>query len=162
MSVQPNMFINKFAIIKVWIIRCYLCWESASCHLEQSMKSSQRCHLSFRKWLGVHHLFTGIKENKGILEIGNSMCRAVEMTKSLACVGNCKYFTLVAMLDIFGGDTRQGRPCKRRADHRVGYIKPKSLLFPWDWQNVCNPWSVQGSLLGFRKKILFLCIFNIV
>ena len=53
--------------------------------------------LSFRKWLRVHYVFTGSKENEHIPVIGNSKCRVAEPRKSLAHVGNCRYFRLVGM-----------------------------------------------------------------
>lgn len=51
-------------------------------------------------------MFTGSEENEGILEIGNSTCTVVELTKSLASVENCKWFALAGMLAIAGGNQR--------------------------------------------------------
>lgn len=58
--------------------------------LSESFPKEMTFELSFRKWLGVHCAFTGSKENEGIPEIGNSMCRVVEPRMSLAHVGICK------------------------------------------------------------------------
>lgn len=42
----------------------------------------------------------GSKESEHIPAIGNRMCRVFEPRKSLAYVGNCKYFILVGMLGM--------------------------------------------------------------